>query len=311
MISPWINRLGILTVLLALPVAESVRGQSDNQLVLMTPEFNVTTKDLEQYVKANIPEAQRERALAQESTVRDIFTNLYVVRAFASMAEANSEIDHELVRWRVDNYRDQMLMEQQLGLEVQKELDTVDWETLAEEHYRANQEKYKVHEQVNVDHILISTNEQSKDAALEVGKEVIGRLDAGESFADLAAEYSDDTANKDAGGNLGFFGRNQMVKPFEDAAFGISSVGEAVGPIETNYGYHILRLVERREERQMRFDEVRDRIMAEVRQRRRQEIRSEKIQDIRSGAVDIGLQINTDVLEEVEARYQGSNTAEE
>jgi parvulin-like peptidyl-prolyl isomerase len=74
---------------------------------------------------------------------------------------------------------------------------------------------------------------------------VMRRARGGEDFAALAKEFSTDPSNKDKGGDLGWFGRGAMVKPFEDAAFALKP-GEVSGLVETVYGYHVIKLDERR-----------------------------------------------------------------
>jgi peptidyl-prolyl cis-trans isomerase C len=76
-------------------------------------------------------------------------------------------------------------------------------------------------------------------------EEVLAKLRAGGDFAALAKEFSADTGNKDKGGDLGWFGRGMMVKPFEEAAFALKP-GELSGVVETQFGYHIIKLDERR-----------------------------------------------------------------
>lgn len=103
---------------------------------------------------------------------------------------------------------------------------------------------------IHAAHILVSfTNAEGKvDSAAAKAKidSVLAKLKAGGDFAELAKEYSDDTGTKDKGGDLGFFERRMMVQPFDEAAFKLEP-GQISDVVETQFGYHIIKLLEKGE----------------------------------------------------------------
>ena len=113
-------------------------------------------------------------------------------------------------------------------------------------YFDENRERLGQPEQVRARHILVETEEQAK--------ELKERLAAGEDFAALAKEHSIDRGSAARGGDLGWFGRGVMVEPFEKAAFSLKP-GEVSDPVQTDFGYHLILVEERREAREAVLDE--------------------------------------------------------
>ncbi len=113
--------------------------------------------------------------------------------------------------------------------------------------YADRREQFATPEQVCARHILLDS--------VEDAEAVLAELEAGADFAELAAERSTGPSGPQ-GGDLGCFGRGQMVAPFEEAAFE-AEVGTPYGPVETEFGQHVLLVSERREAQTAPFDEVR------------------------------------------------------
>lgn len=96
-------------------------------------------------------------------------------------------------------------------------------------------------EQISASHILISVKDgMSEEDAENKAKDLINQLNDGADFATLAKENSDDTGSASNGGALGYFGKGQMVKEFEDAAYGLKKDEYTKEPVKTTYGYHII-----------------------------------------------------------------------
>ena len=97
--------------------------------------------------------------------------------------------------------------------------------------------------EIGARHILIATSDTvSPDSARAVVEGLRARVQAGEDFADLARQFSDDTGSGAQGGDLGMFGRGRMVPPFEQAAFELQNVGDLSEPVETRFGVHLIEL---------------------------------------------------------------------
>ncbi len=291
-------------LLVAVSLACSVFALAEDEVVLKANGFVVTTQDFDRYLtEQGITGAKREKTLAKEGAVKAVFENIYVVRAIASQAEKNPAIDKAAIEWSVANYRERLLMKQQIALEVEAEMAETDWDGLALEQYKAKKTDYKTDEQVSAAHILISLTDRTPEEARIRADEVAAKLQAGEDFETLVREYSDDEGTIARSGNLGFFSRGRMVKPFEEAAFAMTEPGEVSGPVETEFGYHIIQFNERRPSRQLSFEEAKAPIISQLKKSIWQQISQSKIAAVRSGDVDFGLEVDLPLLEKYEQRY--------
>ncbi len=121
--------------------------------------------------------------------------------------------------------------------------------------YAENEADYFEQEQVKARHILIANAERGPEAARALAQTTRERIEAGEDFAAVARELSDDPGSKTRGGDLGYFGRGRMVAPFETAVFG-AEAGSLIGPTETQFGFHIIEVQDHKPERQRPLEEV-------------------------------------------------------
>lgn len=154
-------------------------------------------------------------------------------------------------------------------------------EDLLREYYEANE----------ADYLVADTSEEQKKA-----EGILKRVRAGESFAELASEFSDDSGSKDNGGDLGYFGRNSIGKAFEDAAFNMK-IGDISELVKSQFGYHIIKLTAiKDDERQASHiliatssgdDIMRTLSFEEVRQRVEQDYRSRQAEDLFIERVEI------------------------
>lgn len=135
-----------------------------------------------------------------------------------------------------------------------------------EDYYNANTDDFSREEQISARHILIAVDQdasqEEKDKALADIKEIKVKLDQGADFADLATEHSDCPSAAE-GGDLGKFGRGQMVPEFEEAAFSLDP-GTVSDPVQTQFGWHLIKVEEHIPAGRMELDQVRSRIRMNI-----------------------------------------------
>jgi len=122
--------------------------------------------------------------------------------------------------------------------------------------YEARASQYRVAEQRRASHILVKTKAEAEKIAAEARK-------SPDQFAELARKYSQDPGSAAKGGDLGFFARGQMVGPFEDAAFALKE-GQISDPVQTDFGWHVIRLTAVRPAQARPFAEVRSELAADL-----------------------------------------------
>jgi peptidyl-prolyl cis-trans isomerase C len=137
--------------------------------------------------------------------------------------------------------------------------------------YDNNQKQFSRPEQVRVRHILVRVQPDAKEKAWKKAEKKIGKIRKkatkdSTKFAKLAKDKSDGPSAK-KGGDVGFIGRKQFDKNFTDAAFGLEK-GKISKPVKTKYGYHIIKLVDRREAETVPFEKVKDRLAKQLKNQR-------------------------------------------
>jgi peptidyl-prolyl cis-trans isomerase C len=160
-----------------------------------------------------------------------------------------------------------------------------------EKYYRDNEYRLTFPEQVRVRHILLTWKPMGttddKGAIRKQMQPILERARAGEDFAALAREFSDDYATKKIGGDTGLFQRGQMVPAFEEVAFALKP-GEISDPVETPFGVHILKLEEHRKSYLVPLDEIREKLRDHIREERMEAAVRREIDRLRqAGEVEI------------------------
>lgn len=152
--------------------------------------------------------------------------------------------------------------------------------------YRDNPDNFKMPERIKASHILISINpddgpekkEEKRQRLLKLRDEI----NNGADFVQMAQENSD-CPSKSRGGDLGYFDRGKMVKPFEDAAFQLK-IGELSDIVETTFGYHIIKLTDRQDAKVIPVEEARDKIITLINNQKKGQAINDYLLKLRSSA---------------------------
>ncbi len=157
-------------------------------------------------------------------------------------------------------------------------------------YYENNIAQYKHGEEVAAKHILLAINENAPEESLKVKKtsmeKILKRVKGGEDFSSLAVENSD-CPSSSRGGDLGYFSRGQMVEPFEEAAFALKK-GEVSGIVQTQFGFHIIQVYDRRGEGTASLDEVRESIIEILKSQQIKDSLDSMIEELKSkGDIEI------------------------
>lgn len=204
--------------------------------------------------------------LPLESRRRVLVEYLIEAHLFAEAAEKNKlgtgkEFENRLAYYRLRALRDTY---------YEKRVRDAVTEAQAKAAYEEQIAKLPPEPEVRARHILVKTEQEAKD--------IIQQLKKGADFTELAKKSSDGPSSQ-TGGDLGYFSKGQMVKPFEDAAFALEK-GQISEPVQTEFGWHVIKVEDKRNRPLPAFDEVKDQLVASLIQNKLKTV----VQDLRGSA---------------------------
>jgi len=241
--------------------------KNDPELVFAYQGDAVLTQDGIDAAFSKIPLEHRDLFIRDGAQVDRLVRNIMKTEVIALDAQANNLDEDPLVRERMIQAAHKELAEVWIE-RLRENAPEADYEAMAYEDYLANPEKYRTKEYLDVTHILIGTEGRSQEAALALAQTVQARaVDSTETFTELVMEYSDDPAKANNEGSYLRVSKGQMTKPFEEAAFALESEGDVSQPVQTDYGYHIIRLDKRYSPQDQEFVEVREQAVAKMKQK--------------------------------------------
>jgi len=203
-----------------------------------------------------------KQGMARPEALHTNVTNIFVRRVLADNALKTGIDKNPLVIAAIAKARERILSEAMLEkIDQSNQPSLQDIEAYARTTYKVNPQKFQQEEQVKIRHILIRTEEPDAKMKIEA---ILKELQAGGDFDQIAKSKSQDPGSAAKGGDLGWVGKGRTVKNFEDAAIALVKPGQLSGVTETPFGFHIIKLDEKKPAGLQPFEEVKDVLMKEA-----------------------------------------------
>ena len=249
----------LLLILFCLPVYAA-----DDPVVAKIGDKKILLSDLNRWMSYDTEEGRKvieKDPKKKASLLRQIVTSMVIAEEARQEGFDRRPDVKENTELLVNN----MLSMEYLDKIVAAKVEVTD-EAL-KKYYEDNRQEFKQPERVRARHILVKVERTASDsertAARGRAEKLLEQAKAGGDFAALAAEHSEDAGSKRKGGEVGPFARGSMAPEFEEAAFSLKP-GDVSGIVETDSGFHIIRVEERKEASFQPYDEVKDRIRRKV-----------------------------------------------
>ncbi|MBW8458677.1 MAG: peptidylprolyl isomerase [Thiobacillus sp.] len=257
-IKPW-NMLGAMA-LLSLAAGSHAVEISDGLDGAPIAEIREELKSVPPDIRANMSREQVSRFIS----------NMLIDRRMEKAALAAGTADLPEVRAGIARASRNVVVRAFADAEAKKLAQTLpDLDGLAKERYEVNKASYVIPEAIRVAHILLTVNVENPESSDEVvrakAERLLAELRDGADFGELAQKHSEDRGSSRSKGELpGWSEKGKLVPPFEEAAYALKP-GEVSGLVRTRFGYHIIKLLEKREARQQTFEEVKESIVSALR----------------------------------------------
>ena len=231
-----------LSIFLLLPFALVAKESQNKPVILVSnSQFQLTDDDVVNVFLAST--AEKQKAIIShpkrfQKFIENRWAELNLIEQVKHGELPESMPDLDLLMKLVRQTTIAKMMIQQLAEEQSPAIAVV-----AKKRYQGNPNAYRIPDRIQASHILIKTEKRSDEEAQALAEKIRKQLITGQdTFESLAQHYSEDPSVIKNQGNLGFFGRGQMAKPFEEAAFSLTDPGQISPVVKTQFGYHIIRL---------------------------------------------------------------------
>jgi len=254
----------ILSVALSISTLKATEQDPKNILI---QDGNLSISKQEALIMLeDMTPSQRKRMLSNMDKFQGLLIDFLIIKKKA-VAAKKLEIDQQkLTQWKIKKAKNRILANQLITQYREKVSVPDNINLLAKEYYDTHPEEHLIEEKVKVAHILLSTRKVTEtDAKAEKRRklqDIIKQIKKGEiTFEEAAKKYSDDTGSAKSGGIINYFTRGKMVKPFEEAAFNLTKKNDLTDIVESQFGYHVIKLIDHVAKATQPYAEVKEQLI--------------------------------------------------
>ena len=279
----------------------ALAADDDSALVYYsTDTFEVTEFDREMYLRNAPPEAGG--GIGSRARNLQAISDLYAVRVLSGDADRENLLTQQERDWLAEYAINMELIRRYVAREVELMVDATDWVAEARERYISAPGDFQIPEAVSIRTLLIRTDDRSDEEALSIASDLLRKAkEADVDFAQLVTEHTEDENAVANGGLMSKVVRGQTVPPFEEAAFALTTPGEFSEPVVSQFGVHLIQLVEYTPAEQLSYEQVEQRIIDELKPIRAAQYRRGLQEEARERKPE-GFVEHTEALDELMSR---------
>ena len=233
------------------------------EILIESDEFSITLFDLYMYLQPQFDPQSERLDWGSDANIREGLQQLYALKVLRLRADRQRILSEAQRRWTEDYGLTMELVPRLLSSEIDREVSAIDLEQLAREYYAAHPSEFVTPETLTIRTLLVKTDCMSTETAIAEVEDYAAAIASDEDFERLIQQRTDDQAARESGGLMRIV-PGDTVKPFEEAAFALQEPGAMSGPVESEFGVHLIRLISRQAPKQTPYSAVREEIIARL-----------------------------------------------
>lgn len=232
-------------------LSEQLKSDNPETIVAEINDQEITVKDLQEFIKT-LPEQYQQMPL--EMVYPQLLNEIVMAKLIeAKVEELDLGNDPEVVK-KVEMARKQIAQNMYLQREVEKKITDSKLKAAYQDYLKKN----PAQEEIRARHILVESEDEAKALIAKL------QAEGGKNFAALANESSKDQGSGQNGGDLGYFTQSEMVAEFSNAAFALPKGGFSKEPVKSAFGWHVIKVEDKRNRKQPSFDDLKPQLKAQV-----------------------------------------------